>query len=229
VAVEADFLVVMSSRLPADQKEPTPHYLNERLAGSAITQIHQLRINSKEVFQKGFFVLVSLVWFFLNKAMGVWFFLNKAMGSYSSFQMPHVQVVTQGNPEARLIGCVESIWKATYPQRSTLFLKLTCFKMGNIYSYFKMHILHNEHRKVLCNASVSPSIDHHYLPCFSQILTDEYLDITLYRKVLLASMSNMIAFQPTVCPSRRPLSSLVFKKAPLAKESLTTKMITHKS
>jgi hypothetical protein len=141
--------------------------------------------------------------------------------------MLHAQVFTQGNPEARLIGCVESIWKATSRQRSSLFLKLTCFKMGNIHSYYKMHILHNEHRKVLCNASVSLLIDHHYVPCFSQMLNNDFLDITLDRKLLLASMCNMIAFQPTVCPSRRPLSSLLFKKVPQAKESLTTKMITH--
>ncbi|PLW14385.1 hypothetical protein PCANC_17462 [Puccinia coronata f. sp. avenae] len=50
--------IEMSSRLPADEKEPTPQYLIERFSGSTIKQIHQLRISSKKVCKKGFFVLL---------------------------------------------------------------------------------------------------------------------------------------------------------------------------
>jgi hypothetical protein len=145
--------VEMHSTLPREEREQTPQYLIERFPGSQITQIHQLRINAKEVCRKGFFILVSLT--ILTS--------YKECRDIQLYPMWHEKVVTQGNPGARIIGQVEYIWKATSNQRTSLYIKLTCFKMGNIHSYYRMHTLHNKHRRVLCNAAVSRPLCPHVL------------------------------------------------------------------
>ncbi|KNZ46391.1 hypothetical protein VP01_7309g1 [Puccinia sorghi] len=49
---------VTTSSLPNDEKEAVPRYLIQTYPGYEFQQIHQLRINSKDVCKKGYFVVV---------------------------------------------------------------------------------------------------------------------------------------------------------------------------